>query len=498
MEHTQQPISIEINLRPVRIGFLVDPRDRKTISDVVRIASCLWGGTMCPLIPVMETAPGPWQQQDVPSPIDSEPPPTPEAITRGHLELFEPDVLVETAPDQLRRVISMGNVSISNKRRWTLSSLVRHESSWLGPYFDVGVGMDAIYEHLHRKEYQFKRRDESLVMSFAADDRDSTSFFEVAYGVFPESELLQRFADSYRASLSAETVVPELDAWKRIESTDGRYPFSFSNYAVEVEVNYGRPTLFIFDPCAATDVIEFWNFRLFRRQVTPFNIRWASIAKDFFWNIIQRNNNPLAGDPSTRLGTDLHVARSTDIARVNRILDLTRADKPEGAMGIAGKWPLPVCQIRTVTAGARQARHAQRETRGGPGHSDLGARVRHAPPCARSYTVSRVLHRVLHAGACVGERDPATFPSREHGVRRTHAIRRTGRTHARCPHAASSAVPKLGRLGDVPQPAASKRQLTVADHAACGYRMACETGIRSPSIGRRPCRKRSHHIRRRP
>ena len=299
---------------------------------------------MCPLIPVMETAPGPWQQQDVPSPIDSEPPPTPEAITRGHLELFEPDVLVETAPDQLRRVISMGNVSISNKRRWTLSSLVRHESSWLGPYFDVGVGMDAIYEHLHRKEYQFKRRDESLVMSFAADDRDSTSFFEVAYGVFPESELLQRFADSYRASLSAETVVPELDAWKRIESTDGRYPFSFSNYAVEVEVNYGRPTLFIFDPCAATDVIEFWNFRLFRRQVTPFNIRWASIAKDFFWNIIQRNNNPLAGDPSTRLGTDLHVARSTDIARVNRILDLTRADKPEGAMGIAGKWPLPVAR----------------------------------------------------------------------------------------------------------------------------------------------------------
>ena len=350
MEHTHQPVSIEINLRPVRIGFLVDPHDRATISDVVRVASCLWGGTMCPLIPIMETVPGPWQQQNVPSPINPESPLTPEAITRGHLELFEPDVLVETAAGQLDRLSAMSNLSVSNKRRWTISGLVRHDS-WRGSYLDAGIAMDAIYEHLHRMEYQFKRREAPPVMLFAAGDGPSSSFFEVAYGMFPESEQLGRFAEIYRTLLGAETVAPGVETWKRIESTNARYPFSYSNYDVRIEVNYGLPSLFIFDPCAATDVIEFWNLRLFKRRVTPFNTRWICEARDFFWNIVQRNNKPLAGDQSRRLSTDLYFARSVDVARVNRIVHLTGADKPEGAMGVGGHWPLPIAGAKRGVVG---------------------------------------------------------------------------------------------------------------------------------------------------
>lgn len=351
MEHTQQPVSIEINLRPVRIGFLVDPDDRATISDIVRLATCLWGGTMCPLIPVMQTVPEPWVGQDFPtSPIDPKSPRTPEDITRGHLGVFEPDVLVETATGQLDQLSSMGGVSISNKRRWTISDLVRNDS-WRGSYFDVGVGMDAIYEHLHRTEYQFRRREEPSVMLFEAGDGPSSSFFEVAYGMFPESDRLRRFAESYRVSLDAETVVPGMDAWKRIETSSARYPFSFSTCDVRIEANYGLPSLFVFDPCTGTDIIEFWNFRLFRRHVKPFNIRWISDATGFFWDIIQRNNKPLPGDPDTRLSTDLHFARSTDIRRVTRILDLTRADKPEGAMVIGGHWTLPDSRVEPARVG---------------------------------------------------------------------------------------------------------------------------------------------------
>ena len=304
---------------------------------------------MCPLIPVMETVPEAWQPRDEPSSIEPDPPPTPDSITRGFLELFEPDVLVETAAGQFERLSRMG-MSISNKRRWTISGMVRSDS-WRGSYFDAGIGMDTVYEHLHRNVYQFRRRDEPSALLFSGGDPDSRSFFETAYGMFPECERLDRFAESYRALLGAETAVPDLDTWKRIETSGSRYPFSFSNHDVHVEVNYGLPTLFVFDPCAGTDVIELWNSRLISRQVTPFNVRWVSSAKDFFWDIIKRNNKPLAGDQSRRMSTSLYFAASTDIRRVVRILDLLRADKHEGSMSISGHWTLPVSGAQPALIG---------------------------------------------------------------------------------------------------------------------------------------------------
>ena len=351
MKRMQQPVFVEINLRPVRIGFLVDPADRATIGNAVRLATCLWGGTMCPLIPVMDTVPEPWLTHDVASTMHPTSPRTPEGLTRGHLETFEPDVLVETASGQLDRVRSTKIAPKFALRSGRMAELVRSADPWRAPYFDVGLGMDAIYEHLCRTEYQFQRREQPSVMLFAEGDGPSNSFFEVAYGMFPESERMRHFAESYRYSLNAETAPAGMDAWKRIESSGVRYPFSFSNLHVQGGINVGAPRLFVFDPCTGTDVIEFWNFRLSGNRVIPFNSRWAGDAKDFFWSTIRENDRPLPGAPDLRAGVILHYGRSADMGRVDRALDLACPEAPAGTMVIGGQWTLPYSAARGSQAG---------------------------------------------------------------------------------------------------------------------------------------------------
>ena len=84
-------ISGSINLRPTRIGFLVRPADRVSISRIMRWCTCLWGGRFNPIIPVGRY-PACWREEHkaLRKP-DRE-------VARDYMLFFEPDVLVEAEP----------------------------------------------------------------------------------------------------------------------------------------------------------------------------------------------------------------------------------------------------------------------------------------------------------------------------------------------------------------------------------------------------------------
>jgi hypothetical protein len=73
-------------LRPLRIGFLVDPSDLPSILQVIRINTCLWGGLFNPIIPVFEETPQRWLEGSLMRGLD---------FAKGYLRFFEPDVVVE-------------------------------------------------------------------------------------------------------------------------------------------------------------------------------------------------------------------------------------------------------------------------------------------------------------------------------------------------------------------------------------------------------------------
>src|SRR5262249_21762615 len=85
-----------VRLRPVRIGFLVSPSELAPVRRVMRLCCYVWGGRYNPIIPFLENAPPRWiehhERANGPS------------ITRGYIDFFEPDVLVEASPGMAEKI----------------------------------------------------------------------------------------------------------------------------------------------------------------------------------------------------------------------------------------------------------------------------------------------------------------------------------------------------------------------------------------------------------
>lgn len=81
-------LSVDVKLRPTRIGLLVKPKDKKSVRRFMQICTCLWGGMYNPMIPVFRKGPAEWRSEPWERVRGY-------SIAKGYLEFFEPDVLVE-------------------------------------------------------------------------------------------------------------------------------------------------------------------------------------------------------------------------------------------------------------------------------------------------------------------------------------------------------------------------------------------------------------------
>jgi hypothetical protein len=75
-----------LQLRPLKLAFMVDPRDRKGILEAVQINTFLWGGTFNPIIPAFRRIPSRWADRESL---------TSNKLIEGYLDAFDPDYVVK-------------------------------------------------------------------------------------------------------------------------------------------------------------------------------------------------------------------------------------------------------------------------------------------------------------------------------------------------------------------------------------------------------------------
>ena len=266
-----RPVQVELRLRPLRLGFLVDPSDRSMLSRVFRLASCLWGGPMCPIIPMAESMPEHWATQIPCGKTSSD-------LTLDYLRFFEPEVLVETKPGQLSGAgIHFGNNPASNERIAPITKLDDHlvDGSAVFPW---GITMDIVFDYLManaRAREEFKSRQIAGVWPNEAQTGD-IHYDEVALGLFPVNESLKRMKDAFVSLLFKFAADEQSDN----PLVNCRYvqPLKCSTYAL-FPIQYSKPLeFFVFDPSSPTDVTEFWNYRLVNVGVIPLSV--TKLPKD--------------------------------------------------------------------------------------------------------------------------------------------------------------------------------------------------------------------------
>lgn len=293
---TPPAISIDRRARPLRLGFLVDPRSRDSVRSAIEAATALWGGRYCPLIPVFKTAPSAWLKSR-----STRNRPSATKIADGYIRLFEPDYLVETIPALASKL------AFPTKRVLSLDQV-------LVPGEGVAHGVDAadLYRALYEKEHRFVRRDQRSFQLPRLYEVGLELLSAAWFGRFPSSPEFNYLEPAYLRLLGAAPVnVPSATAYQLMRDWGGT-PLSVGAEELQAHPRSYAPELvfLVLDPKRPADVVDYWNLRALGWRVLPLPVGWAGIAEAAIRDVIVRAVRRHPHNPAIQYGTNFVPAQS--------------------------------------------------------------------------------------------------------------------------------------------------------------------------------------------
>jgi len=224
-------ISLHRRIRPLRVGFLLEPRLAE-VTRAVELCTALWGGLFNVLIPASESS----SQRD------------------EMLKRFEPDYLV-TSDERLLPPAAR------SRREYTTFDELLHSFTKPGSFSACGLNVNRHFYDLYVRELRFQRREASsdLVLS-AFSDAGLAAASAVLWGRFPNIAACAYFEDAFISKLGAiRETVDESSYWQRIDS-EKTSPLRLGIEELRVG-GYATLTLLLMDFTSAEDLIDLWNLR---------------------------------------------------------------------------------------------------------------------------------------------------------------------------------------------------------------------------------------------
>lgn len=259
-------VTIRSYLRPARIGFLVDPRDRKALAKVFEVNTCLWGGIFNPIIPLVRRVPNSWRD-----PVG--PPPSPRDLRRGYIDAFEPDVVVVLREEH--KALAEGLEvhlcdDVFGKQKSDLS-ITR-----------IGRSVHEHYRQLYHDVFRFVLRDPATFIVPIAKDARYDLFVSAVLGSFARNtEELKIVQGWYEEAFHPEKLQISKDTLLDALNVDTLSPMNVNRLRLEVGgvseiVSNGA---FLCDPTEALDLVDFWNLRALGRSLVPIPIQWGQLLQ---------------------------------------------------------------------------------------------------------------------------------------------------------------------------------------------------------------------------
>ncbi|WP_156381731.1 hypothetical protein [Rhizobium sp. Leaf341] len=265
-------------------------------------------------------------------------PAQPRQISQGYIRFFEPDLLVQTKLGQLDAIgISQEPSWSARQRFYDVDDLIR-EDHGMAADLNVGTNIVHIYRQLFTDEFQFQKRLDPQILYFSEGLANDTAFFEASFGYFPADERIAYIQRNYQQAFSAELRPPSFETWLELAGGLAGFPLFYTERGASIHhAGQINPSIFIFDPASGTDLIDFWNFRLFTHDVTPVNVRWLEQSREFILSSIRDNHRLLPTNPNgVMIRTAIHIARSLNADAVIKRLDLLAAGLAERSFSIQG------------------------------------------------------------------------------------------------------------------------------------------------------------------
>lgn len=287
--------TITIRVRPLRVGFLVDPADRAGLYRAIELSTFLWGGSYNPIIPAYRRTPSKWESHRVrrlPLPSD---------IVEGYLNGFDPDLVVPVG------ICANRTFQVGNRDIVKADELIGDLKDSASPQY--GIGFIDLLNDFIEKELKYKRND-NLQVIFPKLPRAYRLFLASVFGALPKEA--QQIIDKYFVDIPGISKVNlTLNQFPQLLKSHNVFPRRLTSWKLEEQTLRGS-YLFVCDSKSAQDIIDYWNLRAACYYVVPIPIQVANERnlKEFATEFIEANSRPYRHNPQMFHRTTVLRSRS--------------------------------------------------------------------------------------------------------------------------------------------------------------------------------------------
>ena len=307
--------TLNIKLRPLRIGFLVNPTDRDGIHKAIHANSLLWGGMFNPIIPCYKRLPANWEKHKSKLTTASK-------VITGYIEGFDPDYLV-TVND-----VTTEGVQFDNERIINCDDLLSNYKKDMSP--SVGAGVFEVIRQFKYDEMRFIRRKEFKIIKPKLHSKHKL-FLSSLFGDIGEYE--DEFYNNYLNDIEVnQENIDTGNYWKFLDRNIF-YPRRIG--AIYIKQRLRGPVIFYLDPNDNLDVIDFWNLRAAGWEIFP-AVKQSSDDKSLqsrCENIIENAYRPYRGNPKIYHYVSIIKSRSLKEKEAEKFRDKLKIKKHDNKKG---------------------------------------------------------------------------------------------------------------------------------------------------------------------
>ena len=244
--------TINVRLRPVKLAFLVNPKDKDSLLKAIEINTFLWGGMFNPIIPTYKRIPSKWQD----GPFKN---PNAQSVISGYLDNFDPDY-----------VIPMGECSgysldVGNREKIDdVSEILAPVEKDGTPKY--GIGLFEVLNHFFEEELKFQRRypQDICVLRFGARFR---LFLASVFGTLSKN-IDTIFWEHFAEALEANQMDCSTSNYTEFFNPKKLFLRRMTRLYLETS-GKRKQCIFFLDATNTLDVMDYWNLRAIGWEVFP-------------------------------------------------------------------------------------------------------------------------------------------------------------------------------------------------------------------------------------
>ena len=284
--------TVNVKLRPIKLAFLVNPKDKESLLKAIEINTFLWGGMYNPIIPTYKQISSKWKKFPHEKNLSAK------SVVSGYLDNFDPDY-----------VVPMGecvdyNLDIGYRKKIDdVSEILEHiEKSGVPNY---GIGLFEVLKYFFAQELKFQRKY-PLDLCVPRFGTRFSLFLASVFGVLPEN-IDNIFWEDFAEALEAKKI--DCTASNYTEFFDSQKLFLRRMTEHDLKLRGRREScIFFLDATKSLDIMDYWNLRAIGWAVIPVPKQFtqSDITKVPIWE----NCLPDSSNPETYRRTTILKSRS--------------------------------------------------------------------------------------------------------------------------------------------------------------------------------------------